>query len=320
MATLVGPDHHRARQLGQDDLGHPVGHVDRLDVGADHDEFVAAEAGDGVGAATGLGQPVGQLPQGQVAHVVAEEVVHGLEPVHVDEEDGQGRMVPAADGQGLVDPVVEQGPVGQARERVVEGLVLREPLQAGGEVPVLGHQGPVGQPPAHGLDEGFGGHGLQEISVDLPDGGQGRLEGGLAGQEEDGEGGFPLLQVLGQFHAVAVGEEKIDDDQGRGVVGVEGEGLLGAGGADGGDAGGGQDGQERSPGGDVVVHHEDRFGRRRARRGPLGRLILHSRTPSRRHSGHPSSSQLLSLHARSQLPKPSQYVAFCACWGRNGHG
>ena len=146
--VLGGPDDDGPRQLGQDDLGHPEGHVDRLDVGADDDEFVAAEAGDGVGAPAGLGQAVGQLPQGQVADVVAEEVVHGLEAVEVDEEDGQGRVVAAADGQGLVDPVVEQGPVGKAGEGVVEGLVLAEPLQAGGEVPVLGHQGARGPVPA----------------------------------------------------------------------------------------------------------------------------------------------------------------------------
>ena len=129
--VLGGPDDHRPGQLGQDHLGDAEGDVDRLHVGADDDELVAAEAGDGVGPAPGLGQPVGQFPQGQVADAVAVEVVDGLEAVQVDEEDGQGAVVPATGGQGLVDPVVEQGPVGQSGEGVVEGLVLARAAPGG---------------------------------------------------------------------------------------------------------------------------------------------------------------------------------------------
>ena len=229
-----GSDDHRSGKFGQDDLGDPVGHVDRFDVGADNDELVAAEPGDGVGPPPGLGQTIGQLTQGQVADAVAEDVVHSLETVEVDEEDGQGAVVPPAGGQGLVDPVVEQRPVGQPGEGVVESLVLAEPLEPGGQVPVFGHQGTLGQGPPDSLDEGVGGHRFEQVAVDLTHGGDGRLQGGRAGEQENGKTGFPLLQELGQFQAVTVREEIIDHHQGRFVIGLEGQGLLGSGRSQGG--------------------------------------------------------------------------------------
>jgi hypothetical protein len=297
--VLGGAEDDGPGELGQDHLGHAVGDVHRLDVGADHHELVAAEAGDGVGAPARFGQTVGQLPQGQVADGVAVQVVDGLEAVEVDEEDGQGAVVAATDGQGLVDPVVEQGPVGEAGEGVVEGLVLAEAFQAGGQVAVLGHQGTVGQAPADGPDEGVGGHGFEEVAVDLADGGDGTLERRRAGEEQDREGGVPFLQGLGQVEPVAVGEEVVDHHQGGPGVGMEGQGLLGAGRPDGGDPRPGQDGQEAGPGGDVVVHHQDGVGGDPALGGPSPEG---GRAGRRRRHGDRRRARVITVDRRSVRP------------------
>ncbi len=280
--------------------------------------------------------------------MVAVEVVDGLEAVEVDEEDGQGAVVAPAGGQGLIDAVVEQGPVGQAGQGVVEGLVLAEPLQAGGEVAVLGQQGAVGQGPPDGVDEGLGGHGLEEVAVHLADGGHGTFERSLAGEEQDGQGGVALLEGLGQLQAVAVREQVVDDHQGGPVVGMEGQGLFGAGRADGGDPGRGQDGQEAGPGGDVVVHHQDGLRGRRQfpgesrpleSPGPPAAVTVSPAVPGQARPTvvavapppplaafpHPvppwrpsaSDSASITPHARSQSAKPSQYVAICARSGED---
>jgi hypothetical protein len=60
---------------------------------------------------------------------VAEAVVDLLEPVQVEEEDGHRPGLAFGPPQGVVDPVLEQGPVGQAGQRVVEGLVGELVLQ-----------------------------------------------------------------------------------------------------------------------------------------------------------------------------------------------
>ena len=59
-----------------------------------------------------------------------EAVVDELEVVEVDERDRRDRRVGAADaGQGVLDPVEEQGPVRQPGERVVERLVAQLVLE-----------------------------------------------------------------------------------------------------------------------------------------------------------------------------------------------
>jgi hypothetical protein len=69
-------------------------------------------------------QPGPDLAQQPVPGAVAEAVVDHLEVVQVDEEHGQAAAVAARPGQRVPDPVVEQGPVGQVGEAVVEGQVL----------------------------------------------------------------------------------------------------------------------------------------------------------------------------------------------------
>jgi hypothetical protein len=61
---------------------------------------------------------------------VAEAVVDGLEVVEVDEHDRDVREAALRPHQGVLDPVGEERPVGEIRDRVVEGLV-RELLLEG---------------------------------------------------------------------------------------------------------------------------------------------------------------------------------------------
>ena len=73
-------------------LRHAAGQRDGVglvDVLADDDELVAAEAGDQVAGAHGGAQPVGHLDEQLVAGGVAERVVDDLEVVEVEEEAGQ---------------------------------------------------------------------------------------------------------------------------------------------------------------------------------------------------------------------------------------
>src|SRR5215203_28739 len=59
-----------------------------------------------------------------VAARMAERVVDLLEVVEVHDHHGRGNVVAARRGKRVTDAVVEERPVGEVRERVVEGLVL----------------------------------------------------------------------------------------------------------------------------------------------------------------------------------------------------
>ena len=54
---------------------------------------------------------------------MAEAVVDRLEVVEVDEQHRHGPVVALLSLQGMLHTVPEQGPVGQARDRIMEGLV-----------------------------------------------------------------------------------------------------------------------------------------------------------------------------------------------------
>ena len=94
-----------------------VGEVHRR--GPDDDEFVAAEPGDQ--RPDRAAQSVREHDDEQVAGVVAEEVVHRLEPVEVDE---QRRDRARVDRREPAVEVLDQRPaVGQAGQLVVLGQV-----------------------------------------------------------------------------------------------------------------------------------------------------------------------------------------------------
>ena len=69
-------------------------------------------------------QPGGHLHQELVPGGVAQAVVHGLEPIEVEEQHGEAvPFAPPRAGEGALHQVEKQGAVGQARERVVERVV-----------------------------------------------------------------------------------------------------------------------------------------------------------------------------------------------------
>jgi hypothetical protein len=70
---------------------------------------------------------------------VAEAVVHHLEAVEVEEHDGNVAPGARAAGQGQAQPVVQQHPVGQPGEVVVQGLVGQRPLRPLAVRGVAGH-------------------------------------------------------------------------------------------------------------------------------------------------------------------------------------
>ena len=100
---------------------------------AQHDELVAAEAGDGVARrARSRAEPAGHLDEQLVAGGVAERVVDDLEAVEVDEEDDDVFASAVGPGERLAQPVEQERAVGQPGERVVEGVVGEACVPTGG--------------------------------------------------------------------------------------------------------------------------------------------------------------------------------------------
>ena len=95
----------------------------RVDLIADRDELIAAVPGDRVTGADGAAQSPGYLDEHRVAHDVAVTVVDRLELVEVDEQDRGGARVPARVGDRMAQSIVQQRPVGEARERVMDGVM-----------------------------------------------------------------------------------------------------------------------------------------------------------------------------------------------------
>ena len=95
------------------------------DVREQDPELVAAEAGHGVGLAQHTVQAGADLPQEEIARVMAEGVVDLLEPVEVDQEEGGVVPVARARQDRLVRAVAEEAAVREGGERVVAGVVRR---------------------------------------------------------------------------------------------------------------------------------------------------------------------------------------------------
>ncbi len=122
----------------------------------DHPELVAAQPGDGLGLAHRFLEPGVDLAEDDVAVMMAEGVVDLLESIEVEQ---QQRETPAlgARGDRPLQAIVQQGPIGQARQRVVGRLMPqarlgRPPLvDLAPEPPVgLGELGgPLGDPDFH---------------------------------------------------------------------------------------------------------------------------------------------------------------------------
>jgi hypothetical protein len=85
-----------------------------------HRELVATESRSGVGWAHERIEPGRHPGQEPVTRAVAEAVVDRLEVVKVEGQDCERSTVPQTAGERMTQPVLEQGPVRQAGERIVE--------------------------------------------------------------------------------------------------------------------------------------------------------------------------------------------------------
>ena len=126
---LLAVEVERHGDRGGDPGGDPLRLAHAAHRTEEHAELVAAEAGDHVGRAGGRHEPVRDLGQQQVAGGVPEALVDHLEPVEVEQDQRDPRTAGALPSdarrgvQVLGHPVQQGGPVGQAREHVVEGGV-----------------------------------------------------------------------------------------------------------------------------------------------------------------------------------------------------
>jgi hypothetical protein len=161
-------------------------------VAGEDDELVAAQPADGVPGPHLLGEALAHLAQQQVAELVAEGVVDGLEPVEVDDEQGGTEGIGDGAGERVADHVEQRRPVGQPGQLVVpgppgHGLFLTHPL---GDVDVRDHH------PGRALDPG-------------------RLQAEPAGARTELGG---VLVVEGDRRPVGLGAQPADPGDDRGVV------------------------------------------------------------------------------------------------------
>src|SRR5215217_3140083 len=123
------PDGNADRNLSSGDLEGAADRVEnaprqglrvrgRSNAGLDDREFVAAKAGESVGAAQEIGQALRDLLDQLVAGRVPVRVVHVLEPVEVQEHHRDAALRPAEAADLLIEAVREEQPVRQARERI----------------------------------------------------------------------------------------------------------------------------------------------------------------------------------------------------------
>ena len=93
-----------------------------------HHEFIAAQPRDGVGATTAIGEPFGGFHQHGVARIVTGGVVYLLEAVEVDQQQADGVAGAFGHQECVVDLLLEQASVAQARQRIVQRQPLEFPL------------------------------------------------------------------------------------------------------------------------------------------------------------------------------------------------
>ena len=113
-----------------DRVQHVTGEGQRLvrarDILQQNGEFVAAQPGERVAGADLLAQPQGKRNQQLVAAQMAHALVHDLEAVEVDQQDGEAHILAgaAAARHRLTQSVGQQGAVRQGGQRVVQRVML----------------------------------------------------------------------------------------------------------------------------------------------------------------------------------------------------
>ncbi len=119
---LLALDDERLDERGEERVGHLDRLVEVVEIGQQNGELVAAEPRHRVGGAQAARQAASHLAQHLVPALVAEGVVDLLEAVQVHEQEAQRLGGAAALQNPLFQPVVEQEPVRQAGEGVVQRL------------------------------------------------------------------------------------------------------------------------------------------------------------------------------------------------------
>ena len=127
--------------------GHPhgAGHLfrdgrDRIqfaDIGKHHHELVAARPAQGVFLTNAVPQALGHVAQHFIADIVPQRIVDDLEAIHVNRKHDHKLPSSLRLRQRRADPVEQQRPVGQPRERIVVDQILN-PLLGGLPLPVIG--------------------------------------------------------------------------------------------------------------------------------------------------------------------------------------
>ncbi len=126
-----------------------------MQAGQQNDEFVATQAGYGVNVAYLLFQALGDALEQQVADRVAKAVVDVLEAVEVQEQHCALAVGHLRAGEYALQPVFEQGAIGQAGQRVMVGLIVEFGLGVldAGDVCKNRHEvGDLAVAVAHGAD------------------------------------------------------------------------------------------------------------------------------------------------------------------------
>jgi hypothetical protein len=116
-------DRDRALELLEDAFGEQDGGRLVLEVRQHQAELVPAQTRHHVIGSKGGGQPRTDLLQEQIAEVMAERVVDLLEVVEVDQHDRDERGIRVL-GDGLAELLLEQDPVRQVGQRIMQRLVL----------------------------------------------------------------------------------------------------------------------------------------------------------------------------------------------------
>ena len=147
----VAVDLERLFHGAKDLLRDPGRPAEIADVGQKDHELVAAFAADGIGGANAGLQPFGDLDQQPVADFVADAVVDFLEAVQIEKQHRDPAAFASRTGQGLLEAVAQQQPIGQPRQRIVVrqerdlllgGLVLATHAQGADVVREVGGQLP----------------------------------------------------------------------------------------------------------------------------------------------------------------------------------
>ena len=122
---LVAHQQERPAEVIQQLGAQILGGADVPDVDQYDGEFVAAEAGNGVDLPDAGFEAARGLAHQFVAGRVAERIVDGLEAVEVDVEQRDPAALALRGEEGALQPILEQGAVGEAGQPVVEGEELR---------------------------------------------------------------------------------------------------------------------------------------------------------------------------------------------------